>query len=113
MDNHQLPDDVKNVPGVWGNMMSFYGGPHACIGFRFALLEWDLFFHALCVGTQIVGRTRILLHTLISAFRFKLAVPAEEVVADMGVITRPMWTKEPEKGSQLPLLISRVNTGAD
>jgi hypothetical protein len=29
------------VPGVWGNMLSFIGGARACIGYRFALVEYD------------------------------------------------------------------------
>ena len=34
-----IPDDARSVPGVWGNLMTFAGGPRACIGFRFSLLE--------------------------------------------------------------------------
>ena len=29
------------VPGVWGNMLSFLGGARSCIGYRFALVEYD------------------------------------------------------------------------
>ena len=31
---------VNAIPGVWGNMLTFLGGPHACIGYRFALVEY-------------------------------------------------------------------------
>jgi cytochrome P450 len=27
------------VPGVWGNVLTFIGGPRNCIGYRFALAE--------------------------------------------------------------------------
>jgi cytochrome P450 len=93
MDGRQLPAEVHNVPGVWGNMMTFWGGAHACIGFRFSLLECDLFilfpficYNSLCREDQDE-------HTL--------------------VVTRPIWTKEREKGPQLPLLVSRVDAGAN
>ena len=33
----------NSVPGVWGNMLSFLGGTRACIGYRFALVEYDSF----------------------------------------------------------------------
>jgi cytochrome P450 len=35
-----IPAQVKAVPGVWGNVMTFLGGAHACIGFRFTLYEY-------------------------------------------------------------------------
>jgi hypothetical protein len=34
-----LPDAVKSVPGVFGNVMSFIGGAHGCIGYKFSLYE--------------------------------------------------------------------------
>jgi cytochrome P450 len=27
------------MPGVWGDMFTFWSGAHACIGWRFAVLE--------------------------------------------------------------------------
>ena len=34
-----VPEASSAVPGVWGNMLTFLGGPRACIGFRFSLIE--------------------------------------------------------------------------
>jgi len=34
-----IPDAASSVPGVWANIMTFIGGPRACIGYRFSLLE--------------------------------------------------------------------------
>jgi hypothetical protein len=33
------------VPGVWGNVLSFLGGPRSCIGYRFALVEYARLLH--------------------------------------------------------------------
>ena len=35
----KVPDSVASIPGVWGNMLTFLGGPRACIGYRFSLVE--------------------------------------------------------------------------
>jgi len=35
-----LPDAASQVPGVWGHLMTFIGGPRACIGYRFSLVEY-------------------------------------------------------------------------
>lgn len=34
-----ISEASSEVPGVWGNMLTFLGGPRACIGYRFALIE--------------------------------------------------------------------------
>jgi cytochrome P450 len=41
---------LPQIPGVWGNTLSFLGGPRACIGFRFALNEYAA-ARSLCTGT--------------------------------------------------------------
>ena len=34
-----IPQAAASVPGVWSNIMTFIGGPRACIGYRFAIVE--------------------------------------------------------------------------
>ena len=34
------PEAAAHIPGVWGNMLTFLGGPRACIGYRFSLVEY-------------------------------------------------------------------------
>ena len=33
------PEAITSIPGVFGNILSFIGGPRACIGYRFSLVE--------------------------------------------------------------------------
>jgi len=82
------PGAVQSMPGVWGNMMTFLGGPRSCIGYRFALVEM-----------------KALIFTLVRAFEFELAVPEERMTKKNAVVQRPYVRDEMEKGSQLPLLI--------
>lgn len=35
-----VPEAVQQIPGVWSNLMTFIGGPRACIGYRFSLVEY-------------------------------------------------------------------------
>ncbi|EKM59826.1 uncharacterized protein PHACADRAFT_206038 [Phanerochaete carnosa HHB-10118-sp] len=85
-----IPEAAAGVPGVWGNQLTFIGGPRACIGYRFSLVE-----------------TKALLFALVRAFEFELAVPAEVIKKRTGSITtRPVITGPDgkTKGS-LPLII--------
>lgn len=50
-------------------------------------------------------RLKAILFTLIRAFEFELAVPAEDIVAKTEPLQRPSLLSEPEKRSQLPLLV--------
>ncbi|KAJ7714562.1 cytochrome P450 [Mycena olivaceomarginata] len=54
----KLPDAVSEIPGVWANLLTFFAGPHNCIGFRFSLVEM-----------------KALLFTLIRAFEFQQTRP--------------------------------------
>jgi cytochrome P450 len=83
-----LPEVVSQIPGVWGHLMTFLGGPRACIGYRFSLVEM-----------------KALLFTLVRAFEFELAVPASDVGKRSTLVQRPFLRSDPESKSQLPLLV--------
>ena len=34
-----ISNGASSVPGVWANILTFIGGPRACIGYRFSLVE--------------------------------------------------------------------------
>ncbi|KAF9036848.1 cytochrome P450 [Panaeolus papilionaceus] len=80
------------IPSVWGNSLSFFNGPRSCIGYRYALLEM-----------------KALLFTLVRAFEFDLAVPADEISRVSTIVQRPVLTSDPRKRNQMPLLIRPVN----
>ncbi|KIY46391.1 cytochrome P450 [Fistulina hepatica ATCC 64428] len=75
-----LPETVKAVPGVWGHQMTFSGGPRACIGYRFSLVE----------------------------FEFEAAVPSTDVTSRTFIVNRPMLKSDVQRGSQLPMIIRPV-----
>ncbi|XP_006455441.1 hypothetical protein AGABI2DRAFT_209906 [Agaricus bisporus var. bisporus H97] len=84
-----IPEGTSTIQGVWGNMLTFLGGPRACIGFRFALVE-----------------AKALLFTLVRTFDLQLAVPVDDIGRRMYVTERPMLRSDPKAGGQMPLLIT-------
>ncbi|KAJ7262670.1 cytochrome P450 [Mycena haematopus] len=78
----------NSIPGVWGHILTFLGGPRACIGYRFSLVEM-----------------KALLFTLVRAFEFELAVPAADIEKKTSVVLRPIVKSEREAGNQMPLIV--------
>ncbi|KAJ6586472.1 cytochrome P450 [Mycena vulgaris] len=77
------------IPGVWGNMLSFLGGPRGCIGYRFSLVEM-----------------KALLFTLVRSFEFAVAVPTADIGKTVGgIVQRPFILSDKKAGTQLPLLV--------
>nr|BED42956.1 cytochrome P450 monooxygenase [Trametes versicolor] len=81
---------AASVPGVWSHLLTFLGGPRACIGYRFSVVE-----------------TKALIFVLVRAFEFALAVPPEEIEKKTSVVQRPQLRSAPERGAQMPLLVKR------
>ncbi|KAF9453702.1 cytochrome P450 [Macrolepiota fuliginosa MF-IS2] len=84
-----IPEGTSAVPGVWGNLLTFLGGPRACIGHRFSLVEM-----------------KALLFTLIRAFEFKLAVSPNEITQKTEIVQRPVLINDLKAGAQMPLLVT-------
>ncbi|KIK78551.1 hypothetical protein PAXRUDRAFT_834515 [Paxillus rubicundulus Ve08.2h10] len=89
-----LPKVVSNIPGVWGNMLTFLGGPRACIAYRFAIIEM-----------------KALLFTLVRAFEFEPAVRASQI-GKVGIfLQRPILLGDSTNKVQLPLSVKPYQRG--
>lgn len=85
-----LPSAVKEMPGVWGHLMTFFHGPHACIGYRFAVIEM-----------------KTLLYALVRSFEFEID-PTIEIEGKTGLVNRPCVKGDSEKRNRMPLLCRPV-----
>jgi hypothetical protein len=57
---------------------------------------------------MMLFRMKVLLFTLVRAFEFELAVPAEDIIKRSEIVTRPVLRTDPKASNQLPLLIRPV-----
>lgn len=57
----------------------------------------------------MISRMKALLFTLIRSLEFTPAVPYEDIQKRSSVIMRPYVRSEPDKGSQLPLIVRRID----
>ncbi|KAF7364386.1 hypothetical protein MSAN_01099300 [Mycena sanguinolenta] len=88
----KVPDSVSAIPGVWANLLTFFAGPHNCIGFRFSLVE-----------------IKALLFTLVRAFEFEEATAKGAIGrVTVGLLQRPAVLAE-GVGSGLPLIVRPYN----
>ncbi|KAJ6528686.1 cytochrome P450 [Mycena vulgaris] len=73
---------TNTIPGVWGHMLTFLGGPRSCIGYRFSLIEM-----------------KALLFALVRDLEFELVVPGADVGRESGNVTQlPMLRKSVAPG---------------
>jgi len=83
-----IPEAVKSLPGVFSNLLTFLAGAHACIAYRFSIIEM-----------------KALLFSFVRAFDFELAIHPSEITWRTVAVTRPFLASDPDKGPQLPLVI--------
>ncbi|KAJ3734072.1 cytochrome P450 [Lentinula guzmanii] len=58
-----LPDSARTIPGAYSNTLSFWGGSHGCMGWRFTSIEM-----------------KVLIFVLLRSFHFELAVQKDELM---------------------------------
>lgn len=80
------------IPGVWGNLLSFIGGPHHCLGFRFALLEIKAVLFVMMRNYE---------------FEFIPQGPTVKRVAP-GIIQRPVVDGNEKAGIQMPVMVKKL-----
>ncbi|KAF8957832.1 cytochrome P450 [Flammula alnicola] len=79
------------LPGVWSSVMTFLGGPRACIGYRFALLE-----------------IKVLLVRLVETFVFESA--SKKINWRLDAISSPHVEGDSDLSPRLPLKVSFVGS---
>jgi hypothetical protein len=106
-----VPEAAHALPSVYGHLMTFIAGSHGCIGFRFSVVEYvvPMFDSCRACCNSRLRRIKALLFTLVRAFEFELALPAEDIVRKTAIVGRPVIASNPSAGSQLPLLIRPAN----
>ncbi|KAF8608828.1 cytochrome-450 hydroxylase [Ceratobasidium sp. AG-I] len=87
---NNLPEAVKQNPGIYGGMMTFSHGPRACIGVRFSVIIMKVF-----------------LYFIITSYRFETVT---RITKENHVMVRPHPNGEWQKPSRLPLRATRINS---
>jgi hypothetical protein len=104
--------------------MTFIAGAHACIGYRFSVIECVYLIitplslakacrrvpRVVVLLTNCLFRIKALLFTLLRTFEFELAIEPADIIRKTGIVGRPFIASNPSAGPQLPLLIRLANT---
>ncbi|KZS89245.1 cytochrome P450 [Sistotremastrum niveocremeum HHB9708] len=83
------PTNPELRVGAYANLASFGAGIHACIGWRFAVVEMQTF-----------------LIELMDAFEFQLTEDAKHIRRERAAVTVPLVLGQESRGVQLPLKVS-------
>ncbi|PPQ63062.1 hypothetical protein CVT24_005917 [Panaeolus cyanescens] len=84
------PKEASAIPGLWGNILTFLGGPRSCIGYRFSLTE-----------------LKAIMFILVREFEYELAVPKDDIKMKTALFLRPLVASDLKSGNQMPLIIKR------
>ncbi|KAI0703752.1 cytochrome P450 [Cytidiella melzeri] len=83
-----LPEAIKDAPGLYNHTLTFSAGPRACIGMRMSIIELKTF-----------------LFMLLTNFSFS-ASPDHQIGKANVVLTRPYVVGKESQGSMLPLIVT-------
>ncbi|WOO86283.1 Cytochrome P450 monooxygenase FUM15 [Vanrija pseudolonga] len=86
-DRH-IAGPTEKVPGVYGNILSFYGGVRNCIGYRFAVTEM-----------------KAAIFVLVRHYRFEMLPSKPKIRRKWLFVQRPAVEGEEEVGPQMPLMV--------
>ena len=112
---------MNELPSIYGHLITFIAGGHACIGYRFSIVEWVILIHfphlahtrielvVIPSSDNYLCRIKALLFTLVRGFEFELALPADDIVRVTTGVGHPVIASNPAAGPQLPLLIRPAN----
>ncbi|KAK8844135.1 hypothetical protein IAR55_006929 [Kwoniella newhampshirensis] len=87
-----LTAKYNQIPGVWGNLLSFLGGTRNCIGYRFALAEM-----------------KVILFVLMRTFEFSLLNSNPKIQKKSSIVMRPRIIGEEKLGFQMPLIVKPLS----
>ncbi|KAJ7589607.1 cytochrome P450 [Mycena floridula] len=86
---NNLPEAVRAIPSIYANLLTFYAGPHSCLGYRYSILE-----------------QKAILFSLVRAFEFENVFPPEAMGrTSVNSLPRPIVLAERAKGTQMPLMV--------
>ncbi|KAI9636876.1 cytochrome P450 [Dioszegia hungarica] len=88
-DDH-LRATQNTVPGVWGNLLSFFGGARGCVGYKLALAEIKVILFVLVRGL---------------VFEELASKPVINRHLDLVNVQRPRVVGEEAAGMQMPLMV--------
>ncbi|KAK7438894.1 hypothetical protein VKT23_017821 [Stygiomarasmius scandens] len=90
LESNPLKGDIEPSNGVYSNLLTFGGGAHSCIGWRFALQEMQVFL------VQMIRN-------------FYFALPKDiKIKREMALGSIPVIEGDPSKEQSLPLIITPV-----
>ena len=101
------PTSINQIPGIWGNTLSFLGGPRACIGYRFSVIEYALILPsdtAYYLPALITIRMKAILYVLVRAFNFELAFKPEDLRYNSAFLVKPCVV-DAIKEARLPISV--------
>ncbi|KXN90645.1 Cytochrome P450 4F1 [Leucoagaricus sp. SymC.cos] len=104
-----LPEEAQELPGLFSNTLTFSAGPRVRLYFLPSFYDSGLTVMQSCIGMRFsMIEIKTFLYILLTHFAF---TPTEEKINRVNVVlTRPFVSKRYKEGSQLPLIVRRLDS---